>query len=511
MTTTELSEEESVTEEDYIELNNASNNNNNSGGSGQSQPKAEVVGEPKQVDGTTEQSLGEPADEGDNSVVVAVVASIVSVIVVLLLIAAFIVFRKRQNQVSYGQRCRPVGLDAYSLDNVSVYNSVRRKGNTARMSKRSYGNSAFEDPNFKTNPLSVAELANIIQNKTAIYDEFKEIPNVTARADEVPEGCEDKNRYANVVPLPETRVHLKRLNDDEKTEYINANFVKGPKDSANYYIACQAPMENTINDFWRMIWEQNSKVIIMATDLSENGVEKCAEYLPPSVVLDNSRTFGDFQLTLKSRENKEKYTISTVHMRHGPSNNLREIMHFWYQWPDTGVPIDESSIIGMLLEARTHLKLSPSELAEFATIAEEENDTTPSKTEPQVAANGTESSNNNNNNNNATSNGTAGKEPTSIDSNGGTNTIGKHKSLQRTQGPLTVHCSPGTGRTGTLVACDIALRLLEVPPRTVDVPQIVYYVRRGRASAVRTREQYELIYRVANVYATKLTGPTIET
>lgn len=105
-----------------------------------------------------------------------------------------IVFRKRQNQVSYGQRCRPVGLDAYSLDNVSVYNSVRRKGNTARMSKRSYGNSAFEDPNFKTNPLTVAELANIIHNKTAIYDEFKEIPNVTARADEVPEGCEDKNR-----------------------------------------------------------------------------------------------------------------------------------------------------------------------------------------------------------------------------------------------------------------------------------------------------------------------------
>uniref|UniRef100_A0AAG5CY38 protein-tyrosine-phosphatase n=1 Tax=Anopheles atroparvus TaxID=41427 RepID=A0AAG5CY38_ANOAO len=511
MTTTELSEEETVTEEDYIELNNASNNGGQGAG-GQNQAKAEVTGEPKQVDGTTEQSLGEPAAEEDNSVVVAVVASIVSVIVVLLLIAAFIVFRKRQNQVSYGQRCRPVGLDAYSLDNVSVYNSVRRKGNTARMSKRSYGNSAFEDPNFKTNPLSVAELANIIQNKTAIYDEFKEIPNVTARADEVPDGCEDKNRYANVVPLPETRVHLKRLNDDEKTEYINANFVKGPKDSANYYIACQAPMENTTNDFWRMIWEQNSKVIIMATDLSENGVEKCAEYLPPSVVLDNSRTFGDFQLTLKSRENKEKYTISTVHMRHAPSNNLREIMHFWYQWPDTGVPIDESSIIGMLLEARTHLKLSPSELAEFASIAEEDSET-PGKAELQVAAsNGTESSNNNNNNNNnATSNGTAGKEPTSIVSNGGTNTMDKHKSLQRTQGPLTVHCSPGTGRTGTLVACDIALRLLEVPPRTVDVPQIVYYVRRGRASAVRTREQYELIYRVANVYATKLTGPTIET
>lgn len=95
-----------------------------------------------------------------------------------------------------------------------------------------------------------------------------------------------------------------------------------------------------------------------------------------------------------------------------------------------------------------------------------------------------------------------------------------------------MHCSPGTGRTGTIIACDVALRAVEIPPRNVDVPHIVYYVRRGRASAVRTREQYELIYRVsfrkkclilshilsilpkfqvANVYATKLTGPTIET
>lgn len=54
--------------------------------------------------------------------------------------------RKRQKQTTYTQRCRPVNLDAYSLDNVSVYNSVRRKGNTLRLSKRSYGNSAFEDP-----------------------------------------------------------------------------------------------------------------------------------------------------------------------------------------------------------------------------------------------------------------------------------------------------------------------------------------------------------------------------
>lgn len=63
--------------------------------------------------------------------------------------------------------------------------------------------------------------------------------------------------------------------------------------------------------------------------------------------------------------------------------------------------------------------------------------------------------------------------------------------------PLTVHCSSGTGRTGTLIACDIAMRSLELPARTVDIPNVVYFVRNGRAGAVATREQYEFIYKVS--------------
>lgn len=52
--------------------------------------------------------------------------------------------RKRQRGFNYGQRCTPVSLDGYSLDNISVCNSVRRKA--MRASKRSYGNPAFDDP-----------------------------------------------------------------------------------------------------------------------------------------------------------------------------------------------------------------------------------------------------------------------------------------------------------------------------------------------------------------------------
>lgn len=166
-------------------------------------------------------------------------------------------------------------------------------------------------------------------------------------------------RYVNVVPLNETRVYLKRIGDDGTTEYINANHVRGPKDTANYYIATQAPLENTVADFWRMIWEQKSRVIIMATDLNENGLERCVEYLPPSVVLDNVLTFDKLQLTLKCREVKTKYAVSTLELLNTVTGQWRVITHFWYQWPigksDSLVP-ETASVVAMLLEAQSCLK-----------------------------------------------------------------------------------------------------------------------------------------------------------
>ncbi|KMQ93745.1 receptor-type tyrosine-protein phosphatase zeta [Lasius niger] len=225
------------------------------------------------------------------------------------------IMRKRQTRFNYGERCRPVSLDAYSLDSVSAYNSVRRKG-AVRSSKRSYGNPTFEDSSaIPSHPLNFAGLSSFCNDVNAINEEFAGIPQVSGKIDELPPGAEVKNRYANVIPLPETRVQLQKLNNDASTEYINASYVRGPKNATKYYIACQAPIESTVTDFWRMIWEQQCKVIIMLTDLVENGVEKCTEYIPPSEVTDCHRLYGDFQVTLKKREAKEKYAISTLQLK----------------------------------------------------------------------------------------------------------------------------------------------------------------------------------------------------
>lgn len=132
-------------------------------------------------------------DSMDVNGIIVVGVSVVGIVALILLVGFLFIMRKRQKQMTYGQRCRPVGLDAYSLDNISVYNSVRRKG-TLRSSKRAYGNAGFDDPSLKNNLLNIPALASFVQKRTAIYDEFKDVPLVTARIDEVPVGCEDKNR-----------------------------------------------------------------------------------------------------------------------------------------------------------------------------------------------------------------------------------------------------------------------------------------------------------------------------
>lgn len=112
-----------------------------------------------------------------------------------------------------------------------------------------------------------------------------------------------------------------------------------------------------MEDFWRLIWEQQSRVIVQATDLIENGVEKCAEYLPPSVTLDNHSTFGDFQVLLQNREVKNRYAISTLLLKCNSAGGQesREVTHYWYKWPENGVPNEEAPLIAMLLEVRSSL------------------------------------------------------------------------------------------------------------------------------------------------------------
>jgi len=151
----------------------------------------------------------------------------------------------------------------------------------------------------------------------------------------------NKNRYSNVLPLEKTRVKLKPKNKEEGSDYINANWVDGLiPGSERAYISTQGPLQETIEDFWRMVWETDSNVIVMLTKEVENDKIKCTHYWP--MEKGCSFTFEDgLQVTLLSEEKtfQDRLVERTLLLKHLIESKERQIVHFQYMdWPDHGLP-----------------------------------------------------------------------------------------------------------------------------------------------------------------------------
>ncbi|XP_037567336.1 tyrosine-protein phosphatase non-receptor type 11-like isoform X2 [Dermacentor silvarum] len=160
--------------------------------------------------------------------------------------------------------------------------------------------------------------------KAGFWEEFEhlqqqECKNLYSRKDGQRPENRAKNRYKNILPFDATRVHLQDVDPDTPySDYINANYIKVDDDSifdghSKVYIATQGCLQNTIGDFWSMVWQGNTRVIVMTTKEVERG-----------------------------------------------KSETRSVFHYHFTaWPDHGVPSDPGCVLNFLHDVNQRQESMP--------------------------------------------------------------------------------------------------------------------------------------------------------
>uniref|UniRef100_A0A8W8NXZ0 protein-tyrosine-phosphatase n=1 Tax=Magallana gigas TaxID=29159 RepID=A0A8W8NXZ0_MAGGI len=146
----------------------------------------------------------------------------------------------------------------------------------------------------------------------------------------LPENIQ-KNRFKTTFPYDHSRVKLK----NKQSDYVNANYIDGLKED-NVYIATQGPKQNTVADFWCMVWQKHIEQIIMLTNLMEGNTAKCFHYWP---ALETSMDCDSFTLNTTDERHYAYYVIRKLKIIHKKDNTCRTVTQYHYTaWPDHGIP-----------------------------------------------------------------------------------------------------------------------------------------------------------------------------
>ncbi|XP_048468879.1 receptor-type tyrosine-protein phosphatase U-like [Rhincodon typus] len=218
------------------------------------------------------------------------------------------------------------------------------------------------------------------------------------------------------------------LNDADRKEYrrlnINGsemryNLLCAMKFKANFkakhFIATQGPKQEMVYDFWRMVWQERCKCIVMITKLVEVGQVNCCKYWP-----DDTELYGDISVTFIKTEFRAEYIVRIFSLQKTGCSARREIQQFHFTaWPEHGVPCHATGLLAFIRRVK--------------------------------AANSSE------------------------------------------LGPLVIHCSTGTGRTGCYIVLDVIMDMAKYEG-VIDVYNCVKTLSSWRINMIQTEEQYVFIH-----------------
>ena len=229
------------------------------------------------------------------------------------------------------------------------------------------------DPNMLDLDYSMHCLESQLQTPDQLDYEFQNVPQL--RTDftvfnSVLQRNRDKNRYQDILPYDRSRVILKSPaasggvggNTDREQQvemdYINANHLLMilPDSSKLNYIAAQGPLEETITDFWRMVWEQNCAIVVMLTNVLEQEMLKCHPYWPYDT--NSVLKCGHLMVTCQSPPIEENYVttreIYLIDSRYQDQNPREVHLLHYTKWPDKKCPDNSEDFLAFVRRVRKY-------------------------------------------------------------------------------------------------------------------------------------------------------------
>lgn len=146
----------------------------------------------------------------------------------------------------------------------------------------------------------------------------------------------DLNRYQNIFSADKEVLKVPKTSTNE-CGYINGCFFDLANCNVNFY-ACQAPLVNTFNDFWNMIWQESIDLIVMLTNWTEGSQEKANNYLP---LKEPYTTESRIKVELIKKSLTPDSQFITIKLTKHRQTRYLEHLHF-ISWPDKGTPTEES-------------------------------------------------------------------------------------------------------------------------------------------------------------------------
>ncbi|KFW68581.1 Receptor-type tyrosine-protein phosphatase C, partial [Pygoscelis adeliae] len=187
------------------------------------------------------------------------------------------------------------------------------------------------------------------------------------------EENKSKNRNATIIPYDFNRVPIRHEDEcgkegehdsdvssdedsdcEESSKYINASFITGywgPK----AMIATQGPLQETISDFWQMVFQRKVRVIVMLTELKEGDQELCAQYWG-----EGKQTYGGIEVQMTDVNCCPSYTIRAFDVTHLKTKETQKVYQYQYhKWSGLDVPENPKDLVSMILNLKQKVPARP--------------------------------------------------------------------------------------------------------------------------------------------------------